>query len=70
MQTRARPIDKMRTTLELADLAVRLMRQNLRRRRPDASKDEIEAELRAWVRTRPGAEHGDCDGRPIAPDRS
>ncbi|MBL4689119.1 MAG: hypothetical protein JKY37_31290 [Nannocystaceae bacterium] len=58
---------KMRTALELGDLAVRMMRQNLRRRTPRASDEEIEAALQAWVRTRPGAEHGDCDGRPIHP---
>lgn len=62
----SRPIDKMRSALELADLAVRVMRQNLRRRHPDASAERIEEMLRVWVRTRPGAEHGDCDGRPIA----
>lgn len=56
---------KMRTALELGDLAVRVMRQNLRRRSPGASEEEIEAALQAWVRARPGAEHGDCDGRPV-----
>lgn len=55
----------MRTALELGDLAVRMMRQNLRRRSPGASEEEIEAALQAWVRTRPGAEYGDCDGRPV-----
>ncbi|MEX1364386.1 MAG: hypothetical protein AB1Z98_14765 [Nannocystaceae bacterium] len=58
----------MRTTVQLADLAVRVMRQNLRRRHPDESDQEIEERLRAWVRARPGAEHGDCDGRPIELD--
>ena len=41
----------------------RLMRQNLRRRHPTASEGEIEGALVAWVRTRPGAEAGDCPGR-------
>ena len=57
--------EKMRTALELADLAVQIMRQNLRRRTPEASQEEIEAALQAWIRTRPGAEHGDCIGRPV-----
>lgn len=61
---------KMRTALELGDLAVRMMRQNLRRRSPGASDEEIEAALQTWVRTRPGAEHGDCDGRPVPPART
>jgi hypothetical protein len=59
-------IVKMRTTLELADLAVRVMRQNLRRRHPDATDETIEEHLRRWVHARPGAEHGDCDGRPVS----
>ncbi|MCH9687594.1 MAG: hypothetical protein K0V04_39555 [Deltaproteobacteria bacterium] len=62
------PIDKMRTALQLADLALRVMRQNLRRRHPDESPDEIESRLRTWVQTRPGADHGDCIGRPIELD--
>lgn len=56
----------MRTALELGDLAVRVMRQNIRRRSPAATDEEIEVALQAWVRTRPGAEHGDCDRRPVA----
>jgi len=42
-----------------------MMRQNLRRRYPDASEQEIKARLAQWLRERPGAEYGDCEGRPV-----
>ncbi len=41
-----------------------MMRQNLRREFPDASEEEIEAKLTEWLHTRPGAENGDCPGKP------
>ena len=50
--------------LDLFEAGEQLMRANLRRRNPGASDAEIEAELRAWLAHRPGAEHGDCPGRP------
>jgi hypothetical protein len=46
------------------DMGVRMQRTRLRRTHPDASEDEIEAEVRAWLRRRPGAEHGDFPGPP------
>lgn len=55
---------RLRLALELHDDGVAMMRQNLRRAHPDASDDEIEERLRAWVRHRPGAEHGDAVGTP------
>lgn len=57
---------RLLTALRLHDDGVALMRQNLRRRRPDASEEEIEQELRAWLATRPGAEAGDGVGRVVA----
>jgi hypothetical protein len=41
------------------------MRQNLRRRYPEADEKEIAAHLAQWLQERPGAEHGDCTGRPV-----
>jgi hypothetical protein len=38
---------------ELYDLAERMMRQNLRRRDPRATEEEIEWRLRAWLRSAP-----------------
>ena len=51
-------------TLDLHQTGVELMRQNLRRANPDASEAEIEVKLGLWLRHRPGAELGDCPGRP------
>jgi hypothetical protein len=42
-----------------------LMRQNLRRSDPDASEEDIDLRLRQWLHARPGAESGDCAGRPV-----
>lgn len=58
------PAEKLQAALELHEAGVALMRQNLRRRNPDASQEHIDALLTAWVRTRPGAEYGDAVGRP------
>ena len=54
--------ERFRTALALFDVAVRMKRQNLRRKHPTASDAEIEAWVREWLLRRPGAEHGDADG--------
>ncbi|HMB55397.1 MAG TPA: hypothetical protein VKU40_18910, partial [Thermoanaerobaculia bacterium] len=55
-------IRKMERAAELWDLSEAIMRQNLRRRNPEASEEEIEDLFRAWLHERPGAEHGDASG--------
>lgn len=55
---------RFRVALDLHDVGVRIMRQNIRRRFPDASEDDVTERLKAWLRERPGAEHGDGVGRP------
>jgi hypothetical protein len=57
--------DAFRTTLDLFDTGLELMRQNLRRSHPEAGVDELERLLREWLLVRPGAESGDCPGRPV-----
>ncbi|HXV63147.1 MAG TPA: hypothetical protein VEK15_20780 [Vicinamibacteria bacterium] len=59
------PAERFRIALDLFDDGVRLMRQNLKREHPDASEQQIEERLRAWLRHRPGAEDGDCPGRRL-----
>jgi hypothetical protein len=54
-----------RTTLDLFDTGLDLMRQNLRRRHPDAGDEEIGRLLREWLLDRPGAKSGDCPGRSV-----
>jgi hypothetical protein len=46
------------------DAGVDLMRQRLRREHPDDGSEEIERRITAWLQQRPGAEHGDAEGRP------
>lgn len=55
---------RLRMALAMFEDGVALMRQNLRRAHPEASDEEIEQRLGAWLRERPGAEHGDGVGRP------
>jgi hypothetical protein len=57
--------EAFRVTLDLFGTGLALMRQNLRRSDPEATEHEIERRLRQWLGHRPGAEHGDCAGRPV-----
>lgn len=59
------PAERLRIALDLADLAQRMMLHKLRRDHPDEGEDEVLVRLERWMRTRPGAEHGDSAGRPI-----
>jgi hypothetical protein len=56
---------RLRTALDLCELGESIRRAQLRREHPDATDEEIEALLVAWLQTRPGAEHGDAWGRPV-----
>ncbi len=59
-------IDRMQTAFELYEAAEQIMEQNLRRRHPELSAEEIEERMVAWLRHRPpGAELGDAVGRPM-----
>ena len=58
--------ERYRIALDLFEAAEQIMRQNLRRRFPDAGAGEIEARLVAWLQERPGAELGDAVGRSVA----
>ncbi|HWM92692.1 MAG TPA: hypothetical protein VN493_18145 [Thermoanaerobaculia bacterium] len=57
-------MSRMKMAFDLYETAEAIMRQNLRRRFPDAQEAEIERLLVSWLRRRPGAEHGDGPGRP------
>lgn len=58
--------DRLRLALDLFAAGEAMMRQNLKRRHPEASDAEIEQHLTAWLLERPGAEAGDAAGRPVA----
>ena len=64
IETPLTPAAKLRLALDLFESGVALMRQKLRRERPEAGDDEIEQALSDWLGERPGAEHGDAPGRP------
>ena len=55
---------RLRTALDLADSGILLRRQQLRRTHPNATEEEIDERLNAWLKKRPGAEFGDAPGRP------
>jgi hypothetical protein len=57
---------RLRMALDLCELGDSMRRAQLRREYPDATDEEIEGLLVTWLRTRPGAEHGDGWGRPIS----
>ena len=60
------PVSKaFRATLDLFQTGVDLMRQNLRRRYPNANDQDIERLLHEWLLERPGAEAGDAPGRAV-----
>lgn len=57
-------IERLRTAFELFEAGREMKRAQLRRQNPDATEHEISELLGLWLRTRPGAEHGDAEGRP------
>ncbi len=60
----AEAAERLRLALDLFEAGESVMRQNLRRRFPSATPEEIEERLDAWLSERPGAEYGDAVGRP------
>ena len=60
--------EKLRLTIDLCESGIDVQRERLRREHPDASDEALERRLLSWLHERPGAEHGDADGR-AAPDR-
>jgi len=61
----ARIAQRFQVVLDLYDLGVRMMREKLRRQHPRADDDEIDALVARWLLHRPGAPHGDGQGRPV-----
>jgi hypothetical protein len=58
-------VTRLRGAFDLFAAGEALMRENLRRRFPEASDEEIEDRLCRWLSERPGAEHGDAAGIPV-----
>lgn len=55
---------RMQQAFDMFDAGVSIMRARLRRDHPNADDEEIGRLVRVWLRTRPGAEYGDAEGRP------
>jgi hypothetical protein len=54
----SRDTEKFRLVLDMSAAGVRMYRQRMKREHPNASDEEIEAEVQAWLR-RPSGELGD-----------
>lgn len=47
------------------------MRARLHREHPEWTESQVQATIEEWLGERPGAEFGDCPGRPVTlPDAS
>src|SRR5436189_2117191 len=54
--------ERLRLALELFEAGEAMMRQRIRRQFPAIDSAAVERILVEWLRTRPGAEHGDGAG--------
>jgi hypothetical protein len=58
------PAERMRLALDMYEVGERMQRARLRRQDPDATDEQVDALVGAWLRDRPGAEFGDAVGKP------
>ncbi len=59
-----RAATNLKTALRLYDAGIAMKRAQLRRADPADDDAEVDRRLVVWLRTRPGAEHGDAEGQP------
>lgn len=59
------PAERLRIALDLHDLGVQMMRARLSREHPEWTEPQVQAAVEEWLQERPGAEFGDCPGRPV-----
>jgi hypothetical protein len=57
------PGERLRAALEMTDLGLSLQRQNLRRRNPDWTEEQVSAAFRDWLFDRP-LDYDPNDSRP------
>jgi hypothetical protein len=57
--------ERFQIALALFELGTRMLQQRLRRRHPHASEAQLDDLVATWLRQRPGAEHGDAEGRVV-----
>jgi hypothetical protein len=58
------PLQRIRTAIELLEIAEDMLRQRLRRTHSEVPPEDIEDLVRSWLERRPGAELGDAPGVP------
>ena len=58
------PAERLRLALDMYEVGEQMQRARLRRQSPDATDEQIQALVEAWLRDRPGARFGDAVGRP------
>lgn len=58
---------KLRLVLDMQQFGIKMMRQNLIRRHPDESPEQIDARLSAWLAKSPDAEDPRFEVRPCRP---
>lgn len=51
---------------DLFEVATGMVAARYRREHPDASQEEVDAAVAAWVSSRPGAPDGDAPGRVVS----
>ena len=64
-----RPQFKLQIVSQLLEIAERAFVYKLTKRNPKLTEPEVQAAIRNWYATRPGAEHGDGVGVPGDPRR-
>ena len=69
MSDRETARDRLLAAFEMFEFGVEMMATTLRRRHPDASPEQIEEMLDAWLAERPGAEDGDGPGVAVSLER-
>jgi hypothetical protein len=69
-EERRQVADRLQLALDMSATGEDLMRATLLRRHPEADADAIERLIVVWYGRRPGAEHGDAEGRPVPWPRS
>jgi hypothetical protein len=58
------PAERFQEAVRLHHLGVAMKRQSFRRERPEATEEELDAAVLAWLADRPDAPYGDGDGVP------
>lgn len=57
--------ERLRLAFDLFEAGLRMQLAQLRRLHGDEGAERLEARLRQWLQTRPGALEGDAVGRPL-----